>query len=399
MVTPHEVTEDAPAKKAIDEIQKAAKSAWESAKSVVTGGWAKFTNWLKGGSGSGKPKTRGSSGGFGYNVASFSEKEYGELPQFADVSAGGSGEGTRDVFRRAIQMRKAMNHGFGSGPKRMGGGYGRSKVGNAAPDTVNGHSYYAQTDKRWAKDRYDYNGDGGTLGDSGCGPAAMSMVVADMAGTNVDPRKMAVLAQETGTRDNTGTNWNFVSGAADTFGLHSEQRYAPSANFISDSLRSGNEVVLSGTSNGNGTPYTSAGHYVVAVGQDSDGRIRVNDPRGKNFSRAYTPQELAKYTGSAWSIGNGGSGSRRSAYNHYTKGGYGKDDKKNDKKNDKKDDKKDGKKDDKKEMTEEEKKKAAEAEAEAIRKWVEAYRCYNPYMTQQYCVHSVEDYPTGCVIC
>jgi hypothetical protein len=332
MVTPHEVTEDAPAKKAIDEIQKAAKSAWESAKSVVTGGWAKFTNWLKGGSGSGKPKTRGSSGGFGYNVASFSEKEYGELPQFADVSAGGSGEGTRDVFRRAIQMRKAMNHGFGSGPRRMGGGYGRSKVGNAAPDTVNGHSYYAQTDKRWAKDRYDYNGDGGTLGDSGCGPAAMSMVVADMAGTNVDPRKMAVLAQETGTRDNTGTNWNFVSGAADTFGLHSEQRYAPSANFISDSLRSGNEVVLSGTSNGNGTPYTSAGHYVVAVGQDSDGRIRVNDPRGKNFSRAYTPQELAKYTGSAWSIGNGGSGSRRSAYNHYTKGGYGKDDKKNDKK-------------------------------------------------------------------
>ena len=332
MVTPHEVTEDAPAKKAIDEIQKAAKSAWESAKSVVTGGWAKFTNWLKGGSGSGKPKTRGSSGGFGYNVASFSEKEYGELPQFADVSAGGSGEGTRDVFRRAIQMRKAMNHGFGSGPKRMGGGYGRSKVGNAAPDTVNGHSYYAQTDKRWAKDRYDYNGDGGTLGDSGCGPAAMSMVVADMAGTNVDPRKMAVLAQETGTRDNTGTNWNFVSGAADTFGLHSEQRYAPSANFISDSLRSGNEVVLSGTSNGNGTPYTSAGHYVVAVGQDSDGRIRVNDPRGKNFSRAYTPQELAKYTGSAWSIGNGGSGSRRSVYNHYTKGGYGKDDKKNDKK-------------------------------------------------------------------
>ena len=332
MVTPHEVTEDAPAKKAIDEIQKAAKSAWESAKSVVTGGWAKFTNWLKGGSGSGKPKTRGSSGGFGYNVASFSEKEYGELPQFADVSAGGSGEGTRDVFRRAIQMRKAMNHGFGSGPRRMGGGYGRSKVGNAAPDTVNGHSYYAQTDKRWAKDRYDYNGDGGTLGDSGCGPAAMSMVVADMAGTNVDPRKMAVLAQETGTRDNTGTNWNFVSGAADTFGLHSEQRYAPSANFISDSLRSGNEVVLSGTSNGNGTPYTSAGHYIVAVGQDSDGRIRVNDPRGKNFSRAYTPQELAKYTGSAWSIGNGGSGSRRSAYNHYTKGGYGKDDKKNDKK-------------------------------------------------------------------
>lgn len=339
LITPHKVVEDAPAKKAVDEIQKAAKGAWEKAKNVVTGGWAKFTNWLTGGSGKGAPKTRGTGGRFGCTIASFNEKDYGELPQFADVTAGGSGEGSKgNIFRRAIQMRQAMDHGFGSGPRRaMGGGFGKSKFGNAAPDTVNGHSYYAQTDKRWAKDRYDYNGDGGTLGDSGCGPAAMSMVVADMAGTNVDPRKMAVLAQETGTRDNTGTNWNFVSGAADTFGLHSEQRYSPSANFISDSLRSGNEVVLSGTSNGNGTPYTNAGHYVVAVGQDSDGRIRVNDPRGKNFSRSYTPQELVKYTGSAWSIGNGGSGSKRPAYNHYTKGGYGKDKKKDkDKKNDKK---------------------------------------------------------------
>lgn len=328
LITPHKIIEDSPSKKAVDEIQKAAKNAWEKAKNVVTGGWAKFTNWLTGGSGKGKPKTRGSSGGFGYNIASFDEKDYGELPQFADVSAGGSGEGSKgNIFRRAIQMRQAMNHGFGSGPRRMGGGFGKSKVGNAAPDTVNGHSYYAQTDKRWARDRYEYNGDGGTLGDSGCGPAAMSMVVADMAGTNVDPRKMAVLAQETGTRDNTGTNWNFVSGAADTFGLHSEQRYSPSANFISDSLRNGNEVVLSGTSNGQGTPYTNAGHYIVAVGQDSDGRIRVNDPRGKSFSRAYTPQELVKYTGSAWSIGNSGSGSRRRAYSHYRKGGYGKDDK------------------------------------------------------------------------
>ena len=327
LITPHKIVEDSPAKKAVDDIQKAAKDAWEKAKNVVTGGWAKFTNWLTGGSGKGKPKTRGSGGGFGYNIGSFDEKEFGELPQFADVSAGGSGEGSKgNIFKRAIQMRRAMDHGFGSGPRRMGGGFGKSKVGNAAPDTVNGHSYYAQTDKRWARDRYDYNGDGGTLGDSGCGPAAMSMVVADMAGTNVDPRKMAVLAQETGTRDNTGTNWNFVSGAADTFGLHSEQRYSPSANFISDSLRRGNEVVLSGTSNGQGTPYTNAGHYVVAVGQDSDGRIRVNDPRGKSFSRAYTPQELVKYTGSAWSIGNGGSGSRRRAYNHYRKGGYGKDD-------------------------------------------------------------------------
>lgn len=336
LVTPHEITEDSTAKKAIDEIQKSAKNAWEKAKNVVTSGWAKFTNWLTGGSGKGSPKSRGSGGGFGYTIADFDDKTYGELPQFADVSAGGSGAGPKsNVFQRAIAMRQARDHGFGSGPRRKrrrrsGGGFG--KAGNAAPDTVNGHSYYAQTDKRWANDSYEYDGDGGTLGDSGCGPAAMSMVVADMAGTNVDPRKMAVLAEETGTRDHTGTNWNFVAGAADTFGLQSEQRYNPSTKFISDSLRSGNEVVLSGTSNGKNTPYTNAGHYVVAVGQDSNGKIRVNDPRGKSYSRSYTPEELVPYTGSAWSIGNGGSGGRHKGYSLFNKksGGRGKDDNKND---------------------------------------------------------------------
>lgn len=50
----------------------------------------------------------------------------------------------------------------------------------------------------------------------------------------------------------------------------------------------------------------------------------------------------------------------------------------------------------KKEDGDENKKKAGE---EAIKEWVEAYRAYNPYMTQRYCVRSVEDDPRGCVIC
>ncbi|CAI9262295.1 unnamed protein product [Lactuca saligna] len=62
------------------------------------------------------------------------------------------------------------------------------------------------------------------------------------------------------------------------------------------------------------------------------------------------------------------------------------------------DDKKDGdKKDgDKKDDDKDKKKKEEE---EAIKKWVEAYRAYNPCMTQHYCVQSVEEYPNSCVIC
>ncbi|KAI7733134.1 hypothetical protein M8C21_001785 [Ambrosia artemisiifolia] len=36
---------------------------------------------------------------------------------------------------------------------------------------------------------------------------------------------------------------------------------------------------------------------------------------------------------------------------------------------------------------------------ELIRKWVEAYMANNPYQTQKYYVHSIEDDPRGCVIC
>ncbi|KAI3792379.1 hypothetical protein L2E82_06256 [Cichorium intybus] len=62
---------------------------------------------------------------------------------------------------------------------------------------------------------------------------------------------------------------------------------------------------------------------------------------------------------------------------------------------DKKDaDKKDG---DKKDGDKDKKKKEEE---EAIKRWVDAYRAYNPCMTQHYCVQSVEEYPNGgCVIC
>lgn len=221
---------------------------------------------------------------------------------------GGNGTG---VFKNSINIYPTVRFdgGFGSGSKAMGGGFGPS---NSQPDTVNGFPYYAQNDKRWASTSYDYNGDGATLGDSGCGPSVMSMVLSKTTGKNVSPVELARYAQATGTRDNTGTNWNFIGNTARAAGLNVDQQYNPNADYIEDSVDAGNPVVLSGYSDGGNTPYTSAGHYIVAVGRDSNGNIKVNDPRGKAFSRSYKPEELSKYTGSAWSIGkSGGLGRRR----------------------------------------------------------------------------------------
>ena len=61
----------------------------------------------------------------------------------------------------------------------------------------------------------------------------------------------------------------------------------------------------------------------------------------------------------------------------------------------KKDDpKKEEKKDDKKEDGDKKKE-----EAEAIKKLVDAYKAYNPYMTQHCHVYSMEENPNACVIC
>lgn len=270
-----EVKKDNQAREAVKKIQDAASKAWKKAKDVVTSGWESFTNWITGG-GSGPKKTFG--GGAGIGPDQFDS--YGELPQF---SGGGYGVGHR------------------------GGGYG-----SAQPEMVNGFPYYAQNDKRWASKSYDYQGDGATLGDSGCGPSVMSMVLAKATGKNVSPVELARFARATGSRDDTGTNWNFIGNTARAAGLNVDQRFNPNAEYIRASVNAGNPVVLSGYSDGGNTPYTSAGHYIVAVGSDANGNIKVNDPRGKAFSRSYKPEELSKYTGSAWTIGkSGGLGRRR----------------------------------------------------------------------------------------
>lgn len=272
VLTKGTIKKDSAAKEAINKIQQAAEDAWQKAKTVASSAWNNFKNWLSGGSG------------------------YGSVP-------GGSGTGTR---RPVTTSKQAI--------RSIGGGFGPSA------SNVNNFPFYSQNDSRWANERYEYDNDGGTIGTSGCGPTAMSMAISGATGQPVDPRRMAKLAEATGTRDDTGTNWNFVSTSANMYGLETHQEYNPSTKFIRDSLRAGNPVVLSGTSPGNNTPYTSAGHYVVAVGEDGRGNIRVNDPRGKAYSRAYSPGELKKYTTSAWEIGRGGYGLHSS--NRY-RGGYG----------------------------------------------------------------------------
>lgn len=229
-------------------IANAAKSIGDSAKSLMDKGvnaakdaWSKFTSWLSGGKGG------NGVGGYGKGISK-------------NLPIGGFGE------------------------------------------VVNGASYFSQNDPRWAGKAYNMGADNATMGNAGCGPTAMAMAVnTAKARHEVTPMQMANMAKMTGNRDNTGTNSKFIGQAAAMSGLSSSQIDNPSGFDISNRVASGNPVVLLGKG---GSTYTNAGHYVVAVGQDNIGNILINDPRGKSYSKAVSPNQLNGNTISAWSVGN-----------------------------------------------------------------------------------------------
>lgn len=229
-------------------IANAAKSIGDSAKSLMDKGvnaakdaWSKFTSWLSGGKGG------NGVGGYGKGISK-------------NLPIGGFGE------------------------------------------VVNGASYFSQNDPRWAGKAYNMGADNATMGNAGCGPTAMAMAVnTAKARQEVTPMQMASMAKMTGNRDNTGTNSKFIGQAAAMSGLSTSQIDNPSGFDISNRVASGNPVVLLGKG---GSTYTNAGHYVVAVGQDNSGNILINDPRGKSYSKAVSPNQLNGNTISAWSVGN-----------------------------------------------------------------------------------------------
>lgn len=193
----------------------------------------------------------------------------------------------------------------GKGSKNVSsGGKGLQTVsGGKGPDMLNGQPYFSQNDSRWGNKPYTIGEDKATMSDTGCGPTAMAMIASSM-GRNFNPVDMAKLAKLTGNRDSTGTNSNFINQVSPMLGMTSQQKLNPTAKDIDKQLSSGNPVLLLGGSGSD--PFTKSGHYVVAVGKDSNNNIIINDPRGKGYSKAYNLNSVAKKTSSSWAFGGRG---------------------------------------------------------------------------------------------
>ncbi len=137
--------------------------------------------------------------------------------------------------------------------------------------------YYNQLDERWADKMY---GTSGTIGEGGCGPTAMSIVISTLTGEPHDPVELSEWSVANGHRcEGNGSYHSLIPAAAEDYGLSCEGDL--SAQDIVDALSSG-KLVVAIMSKGH---FTSSGHFIVLRGVTSEGKILVADPASHKRSQ------------------------------------------------------------------------------------------------------------------
>ena len=131
--------------------------------------------------------------------------------------------------------------------------------------------YFNQRDDRYADQPYGTD----DIGNYGCGPTAMSIVVSSLTDDIMDPVEMAEWAYEHGYWcSKSGSYHSLIPGAAEAWGLPVSGCTASEPQRIVDALSQG-KLVVALMSKGH---FTSSGHFIVLRGVTSDGLILVADP-------------------------------------------------------------------------------------------------------------------------
>ena len=151
---------------------------------------------------------------------------------------------------------------------------------------------YLQWDSKWKKVVYTSCGNKNqTIGNSGCGPTSMAMIVATFIDPKVTPVQMCELAVKNGYRTkNSGTSWGFYPFIFKHYDGFEKYISTSSINVLIAALAEGALAVCSMNSNDNNF-WTKGGHFIVARGFD-DQYIYANDP---NKSETPRRQAISKF--------------------------------------------------------------------------------------------------------
>ena len=165
--------------------------------------------------------------------------------------------------------------------------------------------YYNQLDSRWATIMY---GTSSTIGQGGCGPTSMAIVISTLTGETHDPVELANWSVANGHRcEGNGSYHSLIPASARAYGLAVEGASKNDGQKIVDALASG-KLVVALMAKGH---FTSGGHYIVLRGVTADGMILVADPgsysrSGKQWELSLILNEARKNAGAGgpfWIIG------------------------------------------------------------------------------------------------
>ncbi len=147
-----------------------------------------------------------------------------------------------------------------------------SDVSGAGQDTkfIDGFTVYNQNDRAWRNTPYSTS----TIGVSGCGPAAMAMIITNLTGKQVTPVETSKYAAEKGLYiAGQGSSWDIGPVLAEHWGLKA-QNIGVNLEAITKTLQAGGLVITAGQG---AEPFTSGGHFIVIRGITAEGKFKVGD--------------------------------------------------------------------------------------------------------------------------
>jgi len=145
--------------------------------------------------------------------------------------------------------------------------YGDIVFSNAETPVV----YYNQTDSRWDNKMY---GKSGSIGEAGCGPTALAIVVASLTDNQVTPYHVAQWSVENGYRcEGNGSYHSLIPNGGEHYGL-TVTGIGNNSKKLVEALKEG-KLAIAIMSKGH---FTTGGHFIVLRGVTEDGNILVADP-------------------------------------------------------------------------------------------------------------------------
>ncbi len=169
--------------------------------------------------------------------------------------------------------------------------------GCGAPTPAGEVVHYLQTDPKWTNVGYA----GSNIGEVGCGPTSMAIILASLVDKNITPPDVAAVAgQQSG---GTSSHGDLIKGVNQKWGLSISTTPLTMQEAIEFVKAGKGYVWMGGTApEKQKGPFTTGGHMVAMVGVNSDGSVIIADPYGDGVGH----QKIANYPAEQIAAESGG---------------------------------------------------------------------------------------------